>query len=72
MNVVVEDFFFVYMLPVSWGNQTNHVASPTRADRDTILAFTASIRRQSAPYMYEKLTAQSTFVTPVFHDTYSI
>ena len=54
------------------GQPPNHVASPTRANRDTILASTASIRRQSAPYMYGKLTAQSTIVTPVFRDTYSI
>jgi hypothetical protein len=54
------------------GQPPNHVASPTRANRDTILASTASIRRQSAPYIYGKLTALSTFVTPVFRDTYSI
>ena len=53
------------------GQPPNHVASPTRANRDTILASTASIR-QSALYVYGKLTAQPTFIAPVFRDTYSI
>jgi hypothetical protein len=72
MSVVVKDFFFVYMLPVSWGNRQTMSHLQHAQNRDTILASTASIRRQSAPYMYRKLTAQLTFVTPVFRDTYSI
>lgn len=70
MSVVVKNFFFVYMLPVSWGN--HQTMSHLQHAQTAILASTASIRRQSASYMYRKLTAQSTFVTPVFRDTYSI